>query len=131
MLPGVTSAFGGLASAGIPGDHARRQQRDHPGHGLRRGKRRRPRLGSARPHRPADRHLYGPEAYGRDGGRLLAGGLADDTPAALVENATLPEERTVVATLGTLVEAAARENIVSPALIVIGHIVSLREKFGR
>ena len=61
----------------------------------------------------------------------LAGGLAEDTPAALVENATLPEERVVTATLATLVAAAARENVVSPALIVIGHIVSLREKFGR
>jgi uroporphyrin-III C-methyltransferase len=45
-----------------------------------------------------------------------------------VENATLPNERTVVATLGTLVETAAREKVVSPTLIVIGRIVSLREK---
>jgi uroporphyrin-III C-methyltransferase len=34
----------------------------------------------------------------------------------------------VVATLGTLVEAAERERIVSPALIVVGHIVALRDK---
>jgi len=33
-----------------------------------------------------------------------------------------------VATLGTLAEAAARENIVSPALIVVGGIVALREE---
>ena len=40
----------------------------------------------------------------------------------------MPHERTVVATLGTLVEAAEREHIVSPALIVVGHIVAMREK---
>ncbi len=45
----------------------------------------------------------------------------------MIENATHAHERTVVATLGTLVEAAERENIVSPALIVIGHIVAKRE----
>jgi uroporphyrin-III C-methyltransferase len=59
---------------------------------------------------------------------LRAGGLPDDMPAAFLENATLPNERTVVATLGTLVATAARENVVSPALIVIGGIVALREK---
>jgi uroporphyrin-III C-methyltransferase len=59
---------------------------------------------------------------------LRAGGLPDDMPAAFVENATLPNERTVVATLGTLVETAAREKVTSPALIVIGRIVALREK---
>ena len=59
---------------------------------------------------------------------LMAGGLTADMPAALIENATLPQERTVVATLGTLVEAAAREAIVSPALIVIGGIVAMRDR---
>jgi uroporphyrin-III C-methyltransferase len=59
---------------------------------------------------------------------LMEGGLAADTPAAFIENATLPEERVVTATLGTLAEAAAREKVVSPALIVVGHIVALRDK---
>jgi uroporphyrin-III C-methyltransferase len=34
----------------------------------------------------------------------------------------------VTATLGTLVGAAGREKVVSPALIVVGHIVSLRDR---
>jgi uroporphyrin-III C-methyltransferase len=59
---------------------------------------------------------------------LRAGGLLDDTPCALIENATLPQERTVVATLGTLTEMAARENVVSPSLIVVGGIVALRDR---
>jgi uroporphyrin-III C-methyltransferase len=62
---------------------------------------------------------------------LCAGGLAEDTPAALIENATLPGERTVVATLGTLAEAAERENVVSPALIVVGGIVAMRAELAQ
>src|SRR5690606_32822520 len=62
---------------------------------------------------------------------LRTGGLAEDTPAALIENATLPGERTVVATLGTLAEAAERENVVSPALIVIGDIVAMRAELAQ
>ncbi len=58
---------------------------------------------------------------------LLAGGLPESTPAAFVENATLPQERTVAATLGSLVDTAARERVVSPSLIVVGGIVPLRE----
>jgi uroporphyrin-III C-methyltransferase len=61
-------------------------------------------------------------------GSLLSGGLAPDMPAAFVENATLPRERVVTATLATLVQTAAREKVVSPALIIVGHIVSLRDK---
>ena len=59
---------------------------------------------------------------------LMAGGLSADTPTAFVENASMPEERTVTATLGTLVTTAAREKIASPSLVVVGSIVSLRAK---
>ena len=57
---------------------------------------------------------------------LVAGGLAADTPAAVIEHATTPRERVVVATLGTLSEEAAKAGIAAPALIVIGGIVSMR-----
>ena len=66
-------------------------------------------LGSTRPHRPADRHLYGTEAHGRDRSRLAA---PADCPPTRRRRASrtrpLPHERIVIATLGTLVEAAAR-----------------------
>ena len=48
--------------------------------------------------------------------------------ATATETSIVCAARTVVATLGTLVEVAEREKVVSPALIVIGHIVSLRKK---
>ena len=58
--------------------------------------------------------------------RLLAHGAGADTPAAIVENGTLPTERVVVSTLGHLVADAAATSVRPPALIVIGNVVRLR-----
>lgn len=60
--------------------------------------------------------------------RLLEGGLSAQTPAALIEWGTRADQRTVVATLGTLADAAAREDIGPPALAVIGNVVNLRDE---
>ena len=51
---------------------------------------------------------------------LLAGGYAEDTPAALVCKATWPEEKTVRCTVGTLPEAGAAEGIHKTALVLVG-----------
>lgn len=59
--------------------------------------------------------------------RLVAGGRAAATPAAAVQWGTWPRQRTVVATLETLAERASAEGIESPALIVIGEVVGLRD----
>ena len=53
---------------------------------------------------------------------LMAGGLAGATPAAVVENATRPDERTVWTTLGRLGAAVAAHAIVGPAVLVIGEV---------
>jgi len=131
VLSGVTSAFGGLASAGIPATMRGVNGAIIMATGFAATSDDRPDWTAlACTGQPIVIYM-GLTHMAETVADLLKGGLAPNTPAALVENATLPEERTVVATLGTLVEAAAQENIVSPALIVIGHIVSLREKFGR
>lgn len=57
---------------------------------------------------------------------LLAHGLAGDTPAALVEKASLPEQRCVTGTVAELPQLAKDENIKAPALIIIGHVVKLQ-----
>jgi uroporphyrinogen III methyltransferase/synthase len=66
--------------------------------------------------------------------RLLAGGLAPDTPVAAVTRGTLPEQRTRRATLGTVAAALPEP----PAAIVIGPAAGLdlawferRPLFGR
>ncbi|MFU0503211.1 uroporphyrinogen-III C-methyltransferase [Pseudaminobacter sp. NGMCC 1.201702] len=57
---------------------------------------------------------------------LLEGGRAADTPVAIIEAATTPQERVLIATLGNIVVQAAAQEISSPALIVVGDIVSVR-----
>jgi uroporphyrin-III C-methyltransferase len=57
--------------------------------------------------------------------RLLAAGRPGDTPAAVVENGSLPEQRVVSATLDELPAAVARAGISPPAIIVIGDVVRL------
>jgi uroporphyrin-III C-methyltransferase len=59
---------------------------------------------------------------------LMKGGLAADTPAALLQSATSQDERCVESTLGRLVEDAHANGIVSPAIVVIGSIVGLRRQ---
>ncbi|MGJ7458764.1 uroporphyrinogen-III C-methyltransferase [Halomonas sp. RA08-2] len=54
-------------------------------------------------------------------------GMPAETPVALVERGTTPEQRHVLATLGDLVEVIERENLKPPTLIVVGEVVSLAE----
>lgn len=58
-------------------------------------------------------------------GRLIALGRPADEGAALIEAASTPRQRTVSATLGTLVAAACREGVAPPATLVVGPTVRL------
>lgn len=128
VLAGVTSAFGGLASAGIPATMRGVNGAIILATGFAAASDDRPDWRAlARTGQPIVIYM-GLTHMAATVQDLRAGGMPDDTPAAFVENATLPQERTITATLGTLVEAAHRENVVSPALIVIGGIVALRDK---
>jgi uroporphyrin-III C-methyltransferase/precorrin-2 dehydrogenase/sirohydrochlorin ferrochelatase len=59
---------------------------------------------------------------------LIAHGLAPHTPAALVEKATLPEQRVLEGTLGSLPGSALSHRVKPPALLVVGEVVRLRER---
>ena len=52
--------------------------------------------------------------------RLIAGGYAPDTPAAIVYKATWSDEKVVRTTVGELAAAGAREGITKTALITVG-----------
>lgn len=61
---------------------------------------------------------------------LIAAGMSGSTPAALIERATLPEQRSVRTTLADLPDAAERLRIQSPAIFVIGAVVARAEALG-
>ena len=60
--------------------------------------------------------------------KLIDGGRSADEPAAIVEQGTLPQQRVVVATVGTLAEAAAADAIKAPAITIIGPVADMRAK---
>lgn len=53
-------------------------------------------------------------------GRLLMHGAAPETPVAVVENASLPGQRILSATIGTLPDALAEAEMAGPALMLLG-----------
>ncbi len=59
---------------------------------------------------------------------LIAGGREASTPVALIEWGTYPHQRTVLATLSTIAEVAARERVIAPSIAVVGDVVKLREQ---
>ncbi|WP_409305988.1 uroporphyrinogen-III C-methyltransferase [Peribacillus sp. SCS-155] len=60
--------------------------------------------------------------------KLIENGKTPDTPVAFIHWGTFSEQKTVVCTLQTAVETAARDNITNPSLIIIGEVVKMREK---
>lgn len=58
--------------------------------------------------------------------KLIAHGMAEDMPAAIVENGTAVTQKVVSGTLGQLDILA--QQMASPALIIVGRVVGLRDK---
>jgi len=59
---------------------------------------------------------------------LEQGGLAADTPAAVIQSATTADERVLESRLGTLAKDAVASGIGSPAIVVIGAVAGLRRQ---
>ncbi len=55
--------------------------------------------------------------------RLIQGGYAPDTPAAIVYKATWPDEKVMRCTVGTLHKTALENGIKKTALIVVGNVL--------
>ncbi len=125
VVPGITSASGAAAYAGIPLTH-----RDHAqsvvfvtGH---------LKDGSVGLDWPA---LVRPQQtvvvyMGLSGIKELAEGFIQhgkpaSTPAALIESATTDRQRVFTGTLETLADLAQRHAVKSPALIIVGEVVQL------
>ena len=58
--------------------------------------------------------------------RLTLAGRDPTTPVALVRWATRPDQETVETTIGEMEEAARNHQLQSPMIVVVGHVVSLR-----
>ena len=60
--------------------------------------------------------------------RLIESGMNPDTPAALIENGCCPDQRLIRGSVNELAEMVEREQVQSPALIVVGEVVNLADK---
>lgn len=59
--------------------------------------------------------------------KLIAGGYAADTPAAIVYKATWPEEKKIITTIGGLAEAGEKEGIRNTAVVLVGKAISTQD----
>jgi uroporphyrin-III C-methyltransferase len=60
----------------------------------------------------------------------LLQGLPAATPVAIVQHASLPEQRQALTTLGDLVHTMHREGLQSPSIIVVGDVVQGAKAWG-
>ncbi|MDR2754291.1 MAG: uroporphyrinogen-III C-methyltransferase [Planctomycetaceae bacterium] len=59
---------------------------------------------------------------------FLEAGMDRQTPAAIIENATLKTQRKFIGTLETLFELSKQNNLVAPSVVIIGAVCALSEK---
>jgi uroporphyrin-III C-methyltransferase / precorrin-2 dehydrogenase / sirohydrochlorin ferrochelatase len=126
VCPGVTAAIGAAAYAGIPLTH-----RDHAqacvfvtGHG-KDGKIDLDWTALLQPRQTVAIYmgLRNVEALTRE---FVARGADADLPAAIIDNATRPNQQVVVGTLGTLGAKARAAELNGPSIIIVGTVVTLR-----
>lgn len=129
VVPGITSAIGALAYAGIPITHRKvaasfavvtgSEDPSRPNSGV---------------DWPALAHvdtlvvLMGMEVLPNVVDALLAEGKPSDTPVALVRWGTRPDQETVSGDLTNIVERVKAAGLQAPAVTVIGPVAALREK---
>ncbi len=128
VVPGITAASGVASYAGIPLTH-----RDHAqscvfvtGH-LKDGTMNLDWEQLARPKQTVVVYM-GLHGLGTLCSELIKHGMPDATPIALVQQGTTPNQRVITGTLATLPAIAEREKPQAPTLIIVGGVVTLREK---
>ncbi|MCI8484525.1 MAG: hydroxymethylbilane synthase [Lachnospiraceae bacterium] len=129
VVPGVSSCMAGLAYGGIPITHRgvslgfhvvtahdrRDQLSDIDFQAMAKGK-------------ETCVFLMGLRKVKEIADRLLEAGMPANTKTAVISHATMPEQQTCVADLEHIAEAVTQAELSSPALIVVGEVVSLREE---
>jgi uroporphyrin-III C-methyltransferase / precorrin-2 dehydrogenase / sirohydrochlorin ferrochelatase len=130
VIPGVTSATAVPAAAGIPVTHRRLASAfavvtGHECDG------RSDLDWEALARMPTLVVLMGLRALPDLTNRLVAHGACSDTPAAVIASGTLPAQRVVVGTLGSIAALAAEAGLEPPATLVVGEVVQLGRRSGR
>jgi len=130
IVPGVTAALGAAAYAGIPMTH--RQMASDVTF-----------ITAHEDPNKADSRINWKAAASQKGtlviymgveklehvvNKLLGFGKPSTVPAAVIEWGTVAKQKTVTGTLGNIVKEAALARIQSPAVVVIGEVVSLRKQ---
>ncbi len=133
VVPGVTAGVAAAAYAGIPVTHrglasavalvtGHAREDDVDGAGAEESAIDWPALSSF----PGTLVLYmGVRQLPQITAALIAAGRPGSQPAAVVEAGTLPEQRTVTATLETIADVAAGEGVRPPAITIVGPVASL------
>lgn len=128
VVPGITAASGCAAYAGIPLTH-----RDHAqsvrfvtGH-LKDGSSNLPWQDLVS---PGQTLVFYMGLVGLPGicAQLIAHGRSGATPAALVQQGTTQNQRVFTGTLATLPELVAAHEVHAPTLVIVGEVVTLRDK---
>jgi len=128
VIPGVTAAVGCASYAGIPLTH-----RDHAqgcvfvtGH-EKDGELNLNWKSLIQPRQTVVVYM-GLSSLGAITGGFLSNGAEPSTPAAIIENGTRTGQRVITGSLESLADQATAASIKSPALIIIGSVVTLRDK---
>ena len=128
VVPGITAAAGVATYAGIPLTHRNYSQACVfvTGH-LKDGSMTLDWAGLARPRQTVVIYmgLLGLPTLCQ---QLIAHGLPTDWPAAIVQQGTTANQRTVTGTLATLPDLAIAAQLKAPTLIIVGEVVRLRDK---
>lgn len=129
IVPGITSAIGAAAAAGIPVTHREYASSFACVTGNRCHGDQSPVRWDLLAHGVDTLAIYmGVSQLGAIREELLKHGKPAATPVALIERGTTASQRTIVGTLADIHKLAASMNLSNPALIIIGEVVRVRER---
>lgn len=127
-IPGITSAIGGLCYAGIPITHRGYASSFHVITGHLKDESEEINFRALSELKGTLVFLMGMSNLKKITENLMANGKDKKTPVAIINWATRHNQRVVTGTLEDIYEIVQREGVKSPSLIVVGDVVSLREK---
>ena len=72
--------------------------------------------------------LMGVSNFRRNIETLVKFGRPPETPVAIIEKGTTPQQKVIIGTLESIVKKAEKEGIKAPAVVVVGDVVNVRAK---